>query len=307
MGAAHDLPEGIGFIDGAYCARHEMKMPVYDLGFMMADMTYDAAHVWKGRFFRLEDHLTRWERSISRRRYTTLPYNKEQVRDIILECVRKSGYRDALVYWIATRGVPSDHRRDLRTCQNRFMAWAAPFHWMVPPEQLERGEGANIYISSVLRTPPESSDPEVKNFARIDFSRACLEAYDHGSEYPVLLDLDGNVTEGRGWNIFALSGGTLISPDRGVLDGVTRKTVLELCRLGNIEGKLGRIRAEDLLRADELFLATTAGGIMPVTRVNDTVIRNGAVGPVTKRLTEQYWAMHEDPALNTPIDYDKRT
>lgn len=298
-----DLSLGVGFIDGDYCPRGEMKISVHDLGFMMSDMTYDAAHVWKGKFFRLEDHLDRWERSISRRQYNDLP-DRDRVREIIMECIRRSGLRDSLVYWIATRGTATDQRRGLRTCKNTFLAWAGPFNWIVPREKLERGEGANVYVTSVLRIPPESSDPMVKNFARPDFSRALLEAYEHDSDYPVLVDGDGYITEGRGWNIFALFGGTLISPDRGVLEGVTRRTVLELCEEINVEGKLGRIKGSELADADEVFLATTAGGIMPVTRVDNKNISKGAPGPVTLHLNDMYWALHDDPKYSTPVDYD---
>ena len=183
------------------------------------------------------------------------------------------------------------------------MAWAGPFNWIVPKKLLDEGKGANLYISSVMRTPPESSDPTVKNFARLDFSRALLEAYEHNSDYPVLLDEEGNITEGRGWNLFALFGGHLISPDSGVLEGVTRATVLELCKKTNIKGELGKIKADDLKRSDEMFLATTAGGLMPVTHLNGASIGSGSVGPLTTRLQDLYWALHDDPKYNTAVDY----
>lgn len=297
-----DLSQGVGYINGEYMPRGDMKISVHDLGFMMSDMTYDAAHVWKGKFFRLEDHLDRWERSIGKRRYSNLP-SREKVREIVFECVRRSGLRDSLVYWIATRGTATDQRRDLRTCKNTFMAWAGPFNWIVPKKLLDEGKGANLYISSIMRTPPESSDPTVKNFSRLDFSRALLEAYEHNSDYPVLLDGDGNVTEGRGWNLFALFDGHLISPDSGVLEGVTRATILDLCKKTNIKGELGRITGDQLASSDEVFLATTAGGVMPVTHVNGKPLGGGSIGPVTSRLRDLYWKLHDDPKYNTLVDY----
>lgn len=297
-----EFAPGVGFIGGEYMPRGDMKMSVHDLGFMMSDMTYDAAHVWKGKFFRLDDHLDRWERSVAKRGYKQIP-SRAEVKEIVFECVRRSGYRDSLVYWIATRGTATDGRRDLRTCKNTFMAWAGPFNWIIPKALLDEGKGANLYISSVRRTPPESSDPTVKNFSRLDFSRALLEAYEHNSDYPVLLDEEGNITEGRGWNLFALFDGRLISPDSGVLEGFTRATVLELCKKTNIKGELGKIKADDLKRSDEMFLATTAGGLMPVTHLNGAPVGNGAPGQVTARLSDLYWALHDDPKYNTPVDY----
>ena len=130
-----------------------------------------------------------------------------------------------------------------------------------------------------------------------------FEAYDRDARYAVLLDRDGFVTEGRGWNIFALRAGELLSPDRGVLEGMTRRTVLELSAGLNIKGRLGRMGADDLRGADEVFLTSTAGGIMPVTCIDGEAIGDGKPGPATGRLTELYWARHDDPAWTTPVDY----
>ena len=295
------FPNGVGYVDGAYSAKEAMRIPVADLGFLLSDMTYDAVHVYKGGFFRLEDHLDRWERSIDKRRFTTLPHDRDGVREILMECVQRADLRAAMVYMVATRGEARDGLKDLRTCQNRFLAWAVPYYAVIPQDRME--DGVDIIISEVLRTPPESVDPTVKNFARLDFSNALLEAYDRDCEHAVLLDQDGNVTEGRGWNIFGLYGGTLVSPDSGVLEGITRRTVVELCRNTNIKAEFGKLKADDLRGADEVFMASTAGGIMPVRRVDDRVIGTGTRGPVTKRLSEMYWALHDDPAYMTPVDY----
>lgn len=301
----HDLTQGIGYQDGRYLPRGDMTMSVHDLGFLMSDMTYDAVKVWKGKFFRLDDHMERWDRSIKLRRYNGIP-NRQEITDILFECVRRSGLRDSLVYWIATRGIATDQRRDLRTCKNTFMAWAGPYNWIVPKALMDEGKGANLYISSIRRTPPESVDPTVKSFSRLDFSRALMEAYDHDSDHPILLDAEGYVTEGRGWNLFALYGSNLVSPDSGVLEGVTRATVLELCQKTNIKGQLGRIKGDALKDADEMFMATTAGGIMPITHLNSVPVGSGNPGPFTTRIRDLYWEAHDDPKYTTPVDYEKK-
>lgn len=299
--AAEEFPNGVGYIDGEYCAKEDMRLPVADLGFLLSDMTYDALHVHKGSFFRMDDHLDRWERSIAKRRFSSLPHDRDGVRDVLMECVRRSGLRESMVYAIATRGAAMDGLKDLRSCENRFMAWAVPYYGVIPEDRME--DGIDIMVSSVLRTPPEAIDPTVKNFARIDFSNALLEAYDRGCEHAVLLDRDGNVTEGRGWNIFALHGGRLVSPDDGVLEGITRRTVIELAQQTNIKAELGKIKADELRAADEVFMTSTAGGIMPIRKIDDQVIGTGNRGPVTKRLTDMYWALHDDPDYTTPVDY----
>lgn len=296
-----NLGAGVGFIDGEYLPVSDIKIPVSDMGYLMSDVTHDSMHVWKGSLFRLDDHLDRFERSVAGLRMT-LPYSRAEIVDITMECVRRSGLRDSLLYLIASRGIPADARRDLRTCTNQFIVLAYPFLWLVTPERLK--SGINVVISSTIRIPPESIDPTIKNFNRLDFSRALFEAYDRGSEYALLLDFEGNVTEARGFNVFALFGGKLVSPKSGVFDGMTRRTVMELCAATNVKAMLGAVKADDLRNADEAFLTSTAGGIIPITKVDDQLIGNGSPGPLTLRLKDLYWALHENPKYTTPVAYD---
>lgn len=291
--------KGVGFIDGRYCPREELSLPVSDLGFALCDMAYDAIHVRNGKFFRLEDHLDRFQRAIERRRYDALPYDRDQIREVLFECVRRARLRDAMVHVVATRGTPEGFTKDLRSCTNRLLAWSAPYYAVVSDEQVENGVG--VIISKVPRVPADSIDPTVKNFARLDFSSALLEAYDRGCAHAILLDRDGNVTEGRGWNLFALFGGELITPDSGVLEGITRQTVMELCQESNVNARLGSIPGKNLPHADEVFMASTAGGLIPVNAVDGKAIGDGAAGPVTRRLRQRYWALHENSAYTTPV------
>jgi branched-chain amino acid aminotransferase len=131
-----------------------------------------------------------------------------------------------------------------------------------------------------------------------------FEAYDRGAGSAVLLDREGYVTEGRGWNIVALIGGKLLSPDRGVLEGITRRTVLELAAQLKIEARLARIAADELRRAEEIFLTSTAGGIMPVKTIDGRAVGKGRPGPVTLQLKRLYWALHDDPAYTVPVKYE---
>lgn len=293
---------GCGFIDGEYMPVGELRLPVTDMGFQLSDMCYDAVHVRNGRFFRLSDHMDRWDRSIAERRYDTLEYDRAAVEDVLHGCVARGGLRDSMVTYVATRGSPTSGAKDLRTCKNRLVVWALPYYGVVTDEEMQRG--ADIVVAETIRIPPEAVDPTVKNFGRLDFVRALFEAYDREARYAVLLDSEGNVTEGRGWNIFALMGGRLISPDRGVLEGITRRTVIELSERLNVEARLARMSPDELRGADEVFLTSTAGGIMPIRSIDGREVGDGAPGPVTRRLTEMYWELHEDPAYSTPVRYE---
>lgn len=294
--------EGYGFIDGEYVPMSEMRLPVTDLGFQLADMCYDALHVHNGRYFRFDDHLDRFEHSVAERRYNTLGMGREGFAEVLMGCAARSGLRNSMVNIVATRGVPTSGHKDLRTCQNRLMVWAVPYYSVVSEE--ESRDGCDIVVAETIRIPPEAVDPKIKNYGRLDFVRAMFEAYDREARYAVLLDGEGNVTEGRGWNIFALENGRLVSPDEGVLEGITRRTVVELAENLNIEAKLEKLSADQLRGAEEIFLTSTAGGIVPVRSVDGETIGEGGAGPVTQRLTKMYWDIHDDDAYSTPVIYE---
>lgn len=294
------FPDGIAYVDGDYRPMSEAKISVLDWGFLRSDATYDVVHVWDGKFFRLDRHIDRFMASIEKLRMT-LPVDRDGLIRVLNECVRRAGLREAYVEMILTRGHSPTFSRDPRDAVNNFIAFAIPFGWIMNEEQ--RARGMDIVIAETKRIPVESVDPTVKNYHWLDLVAGLFEAYDRGGENVVLTDMAGNITEGPGFNIFAVKDGRAETPDRGVLEGITRQTAIELCRELQIPVDIGAVTADALRGADEIFLTSTAGGIMAVTRIDGQPIGDGRPGPITGRLTELYWAKHDHPAWTTPVDY----
>ena len=292
---------GAAFVDDEFVPVGEARIPILDWGFLRSDATYDVAHVWRGSFFRLEDHLDRFERGMAKLRMG-LPYGRDRIREILIECVRLSGLRDAYAEIICTRGIPKPGSRDPRDCENRFYAFVVPFVWISTPEKQERGLRATI--SPVERIAPEAVDPTVKNYHWLDLQAALLDAYDRGGETAILVDRHGNVVEGPGFNVFAVKDGRVSTPDRGVLEGITRRTVIELAGELGIPLEVGTVSARELRLADEAFVSSTAGGIMPLTTVDGSPLGDGRPGPVTGRLRGAYWDLHRDPRFSLAVEYD---
>lgn len=293
--------KGAAYVDGRFVPVSEARVPILDWGFLRSDATYDVVHVWRGSFFRLEDHLERFERGMAKL-HMSLSHDRAGIREVLTQCVRRSGLRDAYAEVVCTRGVPPPGSRDPRECENRLYAFAVPFVWISPPENQERG--LHAAISRVRRIAPESVDPTVKNYHWLDLVSGLYEAYDRGGETVILTDRDGNVVEGPGFNVFAVKGGTISTPSRGVLEGITRRTVIELAAEQGIPLEAREVPAGEVRSADEVFVTSTAGGIMPVTTVDGSPIDDGRPGPVTLSLREAYWKLHEDPRFTTPIGYD---
>jgi branched-chain amino acid aminotransferase len=288
-------------VDGSFVPVAEARVPILDWGFLRSDATYDVAHLWQGSFFRLEDHLDRFERSMARLHLRS-PYGRHRVREILVECARLSGLRDAYAEVVCTRGVPPAGSRDPRDCENDFFAFVVPFVWIASPEK--QGRGLHATISGVQRIAPGSVDPTAKNYHWLDLTMGLYEAYERGGETAILVDREGNVVEGPGFNVFVVRDGAILTPDSGVLEGITRRTVIELASDLGLPLERRAVAAGEMRRAGEVFVTSTAGGIMPVTKVDGEAVGDGEPGPVTSRLRDAYWDLHRDPRYATPVRYD---
>jgi branched-chain amino acid aminotransferase len=292
---------GCAWIDGEYVPIGEARIPILDTGFVKSDLTYDVVGVWDGRFFRLDDHLARLERSCELLRLTP-PVSRQELREILFGVVSRSGLREAYVEAVITRGVPGAGERDPRQLTQRLYAYAIPYVWIVRPEAQERGTDL-IVARNTRRIPSDSVDPRAKNFHWGDLVRGLFEAYDRGGTTVVLPDGDGNLTEGPGFNVFAFSGGRLYTPSSGVLEGITRMTVIEIAAELGHEVVVDQTPVSVLYDADEIFLTSTAGGVMPVATLDGEPVGDGSRGPLTSAIRERYWELHSDPRYTEEVDY----
>ena len=296
-----DFSGGAAYLDGAFVPIAEAKISVGDWGFVHSDVTYDVAHATDGAIFRLEDHLDRFHRSMAGYRLD-VGLSREEIRHILGKVTALSGLKMAFVAMVATRGVPKVYgSRNPLDCENKLIAYAVPWVDVIKPDVQERG--AHLLIASVPRISPKSLDPTLKNYMWRDFTRGMFEAADKGFDTAVLLDQDGYLTEGAGFNVFIVKDDKVITPDRGALQGVTRLSVLDLCPELGLEPVVGPITFEDVMEADEVFTTTTAGGVMPCARVNDRIYGNDRPGPISVKLKETYWQKHKDGWHMTPINY----
>lgn len=289
---------GCAFIDGEYVPISEARVPILDWGFIRSDATYDVVSSWQGKFFRLDAHLERFYNSLDRLRLE-LPVSRDELVRTLANCTVKAGLEDAYVEMVCTRGQPRWGSRDPRECQNAFYAFAVPYVWIATKEK--QLEGLHLHISDTQRISPDSVDPTVKNYHWLDLDTALIDALDKGRESVVLTDADGNLCEGPGFNIFVVREGRVRTPGRGVLEGVTRRTVIEMAASLNVALEETTVSKDAIASADEVFISTTAGGVIPITRVDDVPVADGDPGPVTLRLRDTYWEWHDDPRYSVSV------
>jgi len=298
----HDLSHGAAWMNGNVLPISQATIPVNDWGLVHSDITYDVVPVINGAFFRFAEYLSRSFSSMESL-YLDPGMNKSEVQKALHHMVSQSGLRDSYVAMVCSRGRPKiPGSRDPRDCENHFFAWCVPYVHVIKPEIID--QGATAWISqNVYRIPEESVNPRVKNYHWGDFTQGIFEAKDNKYETVILLDFDGNVTEGPGFNVFAIKDGVLITPDRGVLAGVSRKTVLEIADYLGIGASIRPLSVDELLAADEVFLSSSGGGVIPIVRVNETIYGNGVKGPISVRLNETYWQWTTLEKYRDPINY----
>jgi branched-chain amino acid aminotransferase len=300
-----DWSAGAAYVDGQVVPIKEAKIPVTDWGYRRSDVTYDVVGVYFGAFFRLDDHIRRFRASMDKLRLKPKE-SDEDIKRILTDLVRRTGLREAYVAMDCLRGKPGPELPYHPAFGRAYLScFAIPWVWLFTEEQQARG--VHAMIADTPRIPPESVDPTVKNFHWGDLTKANFEAFDGGYETPLLLDGNGCLTEGPGFNAFVVVDGKVVSPDRGALEGITRLSVKELCGELGIPFEVRPIPRAEVEDADEIFLSTTAGGVMPVSRLGKRILSNDRPGPVSARLRETFWEKRRHGWHGTPIDYDAKT
>ena len=286
------FPKGAAWMNGEFIQLSEARIPVLDWGFLRSDATYDVVHVWQGRFFRLDKHIDRFFQSTEKLRMPCT-VSRIDLKKILAGCVERSGLDNAYVEMIQTRGMSPNFERDPRKSEPRFIAFAVPFGWILKPEEF--GKGLDVLVSNRRRISPNSVDSSIKNYHWLDLVSGMFEAYDNGHDTVILTDEENNISEGPGFNIFCVDETGLNTPNKGVLEGITRQTVLDLAKELTVPFQLRPISLETLKSSNEVFVTSTAGGIMPITKINGLPIGRGTPGEITRKLHKTYWDKHSDP------------
>ena len=300
---AQDWSAGAGYIDGKFMPIAEAKIPVTDWAYRRSDVVYDVVSVWDGVFFRLDDHLARFRRSMDRYRFS-IKESDEEIRAILHKLVAISGLRSAYVAMDCLRGQAAPGVRSPVKARNYLSCYASPFTSLMPQDKIERG--IHMMVSSIPRIPHASVDATAKNFHWGDMNLSMFEADEKGADFPVLLDLDGNVTEGPGFNVFTVTNGVVATPDFNMLEGVSRASAMEICAELNIPFEVRKIPAEELRDADEIFVSSTAGGVIGVSRIDGRILNNDRPGPISAKIRETYWQKRIAGWHGEPVNYELR-
>lgn len=276
------------YLNDRFVPEDEAVVSVFDHGFLYGDGVFETLRAYRGRAFMLGEHLARLERSASRI-HLTVPVGKERLADLVRESLERNQLREAYLRITVSRGA-GEVGLDPALCKHpTLVIIAKPFQ---PYPDSFYSQGVSVVIAKTRRNLPEALPPQVKSLNFLNNILAKMEAQAAGAHEALLLNHQGDLTEGTTSNVFVVQGERLRTPavECGILDGITRGLILRLARDLGIPAEEGRLTADDLFVADECFLTNTTQEVLPVTRVDDRSIGGGAPGAVTRRLHSSFRA-----------------
>jgi|SRR5271157_5964873 len=284
------------YIDGKFYTKDNAKISVYDHGLLYGDGVFEGIRAYNGRVFRLDEHVDRMYDG-AKAIMLTPPVTKQQMKDIILETLRKNNLKDAYIRPIITRGR-GDLGLDPNKCPKPTIICIAETWGAMYGDLYEKGLTA--ITVSVRRNAPEALPTNIKSLNYLNNILAKIEANVKGGNEAIIFDIRGNLSEGSGDNIFVVKDGLVRTPFVQInLNGVTRGAVFDLSKKLKIPLGEANMGYFDLYTADEVFVTGTAAEICPVTKVDGRDIGTGKPGPVTKKLMAAYKKLTQ--TTGTPI------
>lgn len=283
----------IAYFNGDYVPEDQVVISFRDRGFRLGDAAFDMTRTFNGAPFRLKEHIDRFYRSL---KYLQIDpgLSPDDMIAISEEVTRRNEHLrgDGEDYWIAqrvSRGIDGVDPSEIERQGPTVIVEATP----LPLKKRARiyRDGISLVVSSVRRTSPDSLSPRAKTHNYLNLVQADLEAKAANPDnWSMLLDVNGNLAEAQGSNLFLVRDGALATPqERYVLPGVSRRMVMDLAAELGIPCEECDLDVFDAMNADEMFLTSTSLCLCGVRTVNGATIGDGSVpGPVTQRLIDAY-------------------
>jgi branched-chain amino acid aminotransferase len=274
------------WLDGRLVDKADAKVSVYDHGLLYGDGVFEGIRAYSGRIFECDAHLDRLYQS-ARVIRLNIPFSREQLRSAMEETVKANGFTDCYIRLVVTRGVGHLGLSPTR-CEKPCVFAIADLLELYPREMYE--DGMAVVVSSVIRNHPNALSPRLKSLNYLNNILAKIEAIDAGVPEAIMLNHEGNVAECTADNIFIVRDGQVQTPQTadGILEGVTRRVMFELCRAAAIPLAEKILQRHDLYIADECFLTGTGAEVIPVTKIDGRVIGTGKPGPITRKLIDAF-------------------
>src|SRR6478609_5919758 len=258
------------YISGKFFPQEDAKISVFDHGLLYGDGVFEGLRSYRGKVFRLDEHIRRLYES-AKAIWLEIPVSPEEMCDAVNESVRLNKIEDGYIRLVVTRGAGT-LGLDPNRCSNPQVIIIADAIALYPKELYEKG--LEIVTVSVQRNHPAALSPRIKSLNYLNNILAKIEGIQAGCIEALMLNRKG----------------VLQTPplEAGILEGVTRDAVIEVAKEAGIEVREMPLTKHDVYVANECFLTGTAAEIIPVVRVDSRTIGTGKPGPMTRDLEKRF-------------------
>ena len=272
-------------INGRLVHRDEAGISPFDSAVQGGDAVWEGLRLYNGRIFKLNEHLDRLERSARALSFPEVP-PREKIVEELKRTLSANKMRDGVhIRLTLTRGVKITSGMDPRLNQSGPTLIILAEH----KAPVYAKTGLTLITSKIRRPPPEILDPRIHHANLLNSILAKIEANNAGADDALMLDTNGFVAETNATNVFIARKGDLATTRLVACpEGITRATVIEICAAEKIRCVEADLSPVDVYGADEMFCTGTMGELAGVIRLDNRLIGDGQVGPITKRLSELY-------------------
>jgi branched-chain amino acid aminotransferase len=278
--------ELIIYLNGEFVSQSQAKISVFDQGVLFGDGIFEGLRVYSRRIFKCDEHIDRLYDG-AKCIMLEMPLRKEELKAAIIETCRRNSIQEGYIRLVVTRGIGDLGLLPARLARPTVFCIVSKL-LLYPLEMYEKG----MPIITAMRRRSKASilDPQVKSLNYLNNILAKIEAVQAGVPEALMLTEDGFVAECAGDNIFIVKDRLVFTPPVhvGILNGITRRTVIGLVREIDIDLVEKEFTLFNVYSADECFLTGTAAEIIPVRSVDGRVIGNGNPGPITKKLAKAF-------------------
>jgi branched-chain amino acid aminotransferase len=273
------------YVDGELVPRDEAGVSPFDSVVQGGDAVWEGLRLYNGTIFRLQPHLERLRNSAQALAFDEIPPMDNLIEELRRTLAANDMRDEVHIRLTLTRGEKITSGMDPRLNQSGPTLIILP-EYKTP---VYDKSGLSFVTSSVRRFPPDALDPKIHHNNLLQSILAKIEANHAGADAALMLDRDGFIAEGHGTHVFVVDDGTVrTSTTDACPEGITRRTVLDLCERHDIPHAVERLSVMEAYRADEMFCSGTMGELAGVTSLDGRTIGDGTVGPVTQRLSALY-------------------
>jgi len=269
------------FLNGKFLPIEEAKIPVLDRGFIFGDGVYELVPVYSRVPFRLDEHMSRLERSLSQTGIRN-PYSRAQWREIIFKLIDSQSFDDQGIYFQVTRGVAKRDHSFPKNVEPTVFMMSNPL--VNPPkEQVERGG------SAVSAKDHRWLRCDIKSTSLIGNCLLRQLSAESGAAETILFR-DGKLTEASASNVFIVKRGRILSPAKSnlILPGITYDVVAELARANGLPLELREVTEAEVRDADEIWVTSSSKEVFPIVELDRAGVGDGRPGPMFHRMYQLY-------------------